>query len=475
MLALKEYQKEGIAWLVDKPRALLSDEPGLGKTAQILLAAQIRIGDITRERLKRGILDPRALPLFCVVVPASLREVWKAEAEKWTPIFRVQLFETKKDILRDDTSLAVFSYETFRAFIEKPHRPISILAFDESHKLKDRKAKRTKPILEAASKVARVWFITGTPLPNGIADAWTCFYFITKGAVGKFWEFAQYYGYVRDTNWGRRALGCRADRMDELKEIVMPFMLRRRVSEVLPELPDYEEIVIPLTPCSEAKAILEQAESAREALRKQMDGEELTDEDKEQLISLSALRSELGHWKAKDSLDFIQNFIEQEEPVVIGVHHQSTAQALMKGLKGRLGLINTSIASNKRQQVVDSFQKGDTDALVLSIGTGSLGYTLTRSRIEILVELTYVPTELEQFQKRIRRLGQRQSCLYYFMVYPDSIDSLVYERNIQKARDIRKFYLAYEGKEQETQSDKEIQWDDGHTDGCEDFLVGKDA
>ncbi len=75
--ALYPYQKTGVAWLSGRDRALLADEPGLGKTCQALLAI------------------PKRAPSV-VVCPASVKGVWRAEAAKWRPDLKVEVLRGRK-------------------------------------------------------------------------------------------------------------------------------------------------------------------------------------------------------------------------------------------------------------------------------------------------------------------------------------------------------------------------------------------
>ena len=84
-MKLYDYQEEGVDFLIRHRRAYLADVPGLGKTAQALLAARA-LGSVP-----------------VVIAPASAVPVWWDEAKKWNcPLASVtsytKLARTKPEI-----------------------------------------------------------------------------------------------------------------------------------------------------------------------------------------------------------------------------------------------------------------------------------------------------------------------------------------------------------------------------------------
>ena len=69
---LKNYQLEGVKWLIKKDKAILADDMGLGKTLQVLKSIQILFA---RKEIKKVL----------VVCPVSLIKNWEEEIIKWTP------------------------------------------------------------------------------------------------------------------------------------------------------------------------------------------------------------------------------------------------------------------------------------------------------------------------------------------------------------------------------------------------------
>lgn len=169
------YQREGIAYGLDKKRLIIGDEPGLGKTLQSI-----------------GIVDTADAYPCLVICPSSLKINWKREFEKFTD---------KKALVLDNSTrttwpyllkmgmfhVAVVNYESLRKFFVwdikggksfrlkdvvfcpqiKMFRSIII---DESHRVKDPSAQQA--IFTKGLSVGKEWIIllSGTPVVNRPAD-----------------------------------------------------------------------------------------------------------------------------------------------------------------------------------------------------------------------------------------------------------------------------------------------------------------
>lgn len=255
--ALFDHQKQGLAWLQHLYRsrsvlgvggAVLADDMGLGKTLQ-LLAFMARLVEE----------DPTIDPML-VVAPVALLQNWKQELEQFLEPGALPLLvayggelddlKLPRDAidqrLREESGLVNFlrpnwvggaklvltTYETLRnlEFSFAP-QPWSVMICDEAQKIKNpgamvtRAAKKQK----AAFKIA----CTGTPVENTLADLWCLFDFIQPGLLGALDEFGKRY---------RKPIEARTDeertRVEELRELVRPQILRRTKLQVADGLPE---------------------------------------------------------------------------------------------------------------------------------------------------------------------------------------------------------------------------------------------
>ncbi|MDA8323717.1 MAG: DEAD/DEAH box helicase [Actinomycetota bacterium] len=139
---------------------LLADEPGLGKTAQALLAAQAA----------------NAYPLL-VVVPNVVKTNWAREAARWTPRRPATVVQGDGDTVDGFADIVVLNYELLDRHMgwlgDFGFRGIVV---DEAHFMKNKSSQRSQNVLALSSRVRSrmdrplLMALTGTPLINDIED-----------------------------------------------------------------------------------------------------------------------------------------------------------------------------------------------------------------------------------------------------------------------------------------------------------------
>jgi hypothetical protein len=160
-LQLMRHQGQVVAAAAAGHRSfLLADEPGLGKTAQALLAA--RAAD--------------AYPLL-VVVPNVVKANWAHEAELWTPGHPATVIHGNGDTIDGFADIVVVNYEV----LDRHVGWLGDLGFrgmvvDEAHFIKNKTSQRSQHVLQLADRIRQrtpnplLMALTGTPLINDIED-----------------------------------------------------------------------------------------------------------------------------------------------------------------------------------------------------------------------------------------------------------------------------------------------------------------
>lgn len=432
---LYPFQQKAADWLASKDRAILGSEVGTGKTPVACSAV-------------RGV-SPNAL--IYAVVPSSVKYSWENQVRIWDNPSNINVLEKLSDKIVDDCGWWIMSYNYLTANHEKIPIP-DILILDEAQHLQSHRSKRCRAILyRFARKVRRVWLLTGTPFPNTLINAWTLFAFCLYGKFERYWEFANKYCYVRDTQWGKKASGCRKTMLPELVEKVRPILHRDTVEANLQELPDFQDVKIPLTESVLARAIIDQLEENREEVKAAIE------EGKPVSAKTVSLYRELGLTKIDQAVDFIKDLVDQDLQVVVFAHHVDVVAEIASKLPNAAPILG-STPSHYRQRIITSFQAGKTQCIVASILAAGEGITLTAARIAVFVELAWKGNSLGQAKARLRRIGQKNFCTYYFLQYPDSIDDTIYNSIKAKERSVKNFWDAFEGNALE--EGEEIVWPD---------------
>lgn len=239
------HQLDGIHALVENPTFALFDEMGVGKTKQVIDAAQVLY--------EQGKIDR-----VIVVAPTPVRDVWFDEElgelrkHLWTnQDVRVTLFHAKNRswLFGKETNpwdWVVTNYE----FIRRANRlnellelitDKTLLVLDESSAIKNYRAQQTKAVIRLRKRCARVILLNGTPITlhpgdmfsQGLAmdpsilDCKSYFHFRSKYAVlGGF--------------QGRQIITWR--NIEDIQQRFKPYVLRRLKTDCL-DLPDKLEPV----------------------------------------------------------------------------------------------------------------------------------------------------------------------------------------------------------------------------------------
>ncbi|MEO8262515.1 MAG: SNF2-related protein, partial [Pseudolysinimonas sp.] len=139
---------------------LLADEPGLGKTAQALIAASVT----------------GSYPLL-VVVPNVVKVNWAREVEKWTPQRTATVVHGDGDDIDAFADVVIVNYEVLDRHVAwLSRRGFKGMVVDEAHFIKNKDSQRSKNVLALSRSIraslpnALFIALTGTPLINQIED-----------------------------------------------------------------------------------------------------------------------------------------------------------------------------------------------------------------------------------------------------------------------------------------------------------------
>ena len=226
---LRPYQIDGFRWLQGISRLslgpLLADDMGLGKTVEILAYL---------EEFREKNRDAKVL----LIVPASLLGNWGRECIKFTPDLDFTIRHGKEAKKKDFPFLTIVTYQGASTSAAIQEEKWDIVILDEAQNIKNRNTKQTKVIkaLDRKQSIA----MTGTPIENSLMNLWSIFDFLSPGLLGDEKSFASFTASMAE------------DKMDNLKRVITPFILRRLKSDktIINDLPDKVEntLMVSLTP-----------------------------------------------------------------------------------------------------------------------------------------------------------------------------------------------------------------------------------
>lgn len=427
-LSLYPFQKAGVKYAVKNKRVFIADEMGLGKTVQAIATIQ----------------KLNAYPAI-VVCPASLKYNWEKEWNTWVPNKTVSVWNGTGEV----SDVVIINYDMLKKRIDDlKNINAKSIVFDESHYLKNSKAQRTKLSKDLSKTIEYRFLLTGTPIVNRPVELISQLNILGRlNEFGGFWTFAERYCNLSHNGYGYDLTG--SSNLEELNERLRGVcFIRREKKEVLKELPEKRKVTIPVNISNRKdyenyeQDFIEWIKRRRneatqnKKIMKEFEGTNLTpeqiekrakwiaqtnSEQAEHLFRIETLKQKAAIGKMDESIEWIENFLETGEKLVIFATHKNIIKMIEEkfGCKSITG--ETSIKN--RQKIVEDFQNNpDTKLIVLNIKAGGVGLTLTASSNVLFLEFPWTPGDLEQAIDRCHRIGQKNSVTAWFFVGKDTID-----------------------------------------------------
>ncbi len=425
---LYNYQVDGVEWLNRQTRAILADDMGLGKTIESIMALE----------------NNDAVLVIC---PANVKYNWKGEFAVWRPEYKVTVISGRDNFRFPERGEAVIiNYDILPEWLvpEKKDKkeekyikwaPENMLAAkrttlicDEAHAVRSSKAKRTKQVRQLSYKCKKVWFLTGTPLVNRVNDLLGLLFTLNRfhDTFGTFDNFVKMFN-IKHNGYGHD--WDSAVPSPEVPNILRRVMLRRLREKVLPELPEMQHQTILLDVNSKIKAMLD---VKWEECKDKVCNHKVLPEFKD----FSRIRKEIAEDRIPVMLEIVENFEEQNTPLVVYSAHKGPIAALAE--RDGWETITGETPAKKRQEIIDAFQAGRLKGLGLTIQAGGVGTNLTYAWTALLVDLDWTPGLNEQAVYRLLRIGQKNNVRILHMVSNHPLDIHLHDLLFDKNATIRK-------------------------------------
>lgn len=416
---LFEYQRQGVLFAIQmKGRVLIADEQGLGKTAQSIVA----MANLNPDRI-------------LIIAPSSTLENWRREVMRWIECEPV-VVTTKNVNMARKKSLPIVgdpiiaSYETIKAGLPGHFDGLII---DEAHLIKNKATDRHKSVVALADKAKYVIALTGTPMLSRPKELWG----IARAVLGRR-ACPSYTRYTKRYCRGHRTeLGYwKADGADDLSGLnrfFLSFSIRRTKAQVLDDLPEKINQLVPLRGQfgksrteSIIESLLRRHGTVNQVLIK------LGIEGR-RTLQADAIREYHENADEKAALPEFLQYIEattsqDDQKSLIFCTHHCLIDAMARICDGN-GLphvtISGKVPSNERQGLVDRFNKADgAMAAILSIETASVGLNMQAASRVIFAGLPWSPGVMAQAESRAHRYGQKK-CVNVYSIIATPFDDLL--------------------------------------------------
>ncbi|NOL40742.1 DEAD/DEAH box helicase [Kribbella sandramycini] len=448
---------------------LLADEPGLGKTAQALLAA--RAAD--------------AYPLL-VVVPNVVKTNWAREAQLWTPQKKATVIHGDGDSIDGFADIVVVNYEVLDRHVgwlgELGFRGMVV---DEAHFIKNKKSQRSRNVLELSDRIRSrstrplLMALTGTPLINSIED------------FTAIWQFL---------GWTDQQ-GPRADLMEALEEtelvpadpgfyaaarsaVINMGIVRRRKVDVAADIPARRIADLPVELDGAVGRSIREAErelAARlvaryhtaletrtsgvtvegidhELVRRVAGWERQEMDNKKTGENVFSLVRRIGLAKAGLAADYAAQLAQSVGKVVFFARHieaMDTAEELFAERGIKFSSIRGDQSATKRQKNIDAFVNDpEVSIAVCSLLAAGVGLNLQVASNVVLAELSWTNAEQTQAIDRVHRIGQEEPVTAWRIIAAQTVDTRIADLIDSKAGLAAK---ALDGSDEEVGSSADIQ------------------
>ncbi len=426
---LKPFQRAGVAYLLERRRAFLADEQGLGKTIEALAALQA----------------DDAFPAV-VVCPANLKLNWVREAETWLPGRSVERWSglgvrgraeaapdgAPEPAPRTLADLTIVNFDILAARLpELLAGSPRALVIDEAHLCKNAGAKRTQAAQRLAAAIPRdglVLALSGTPVVNRPAELVSQLRIL--GRLDEFGSGARFSARFKGPDahqrlhWHLRAR-CFA---------------RRLKRDVLPQLPAKTRSVVPIELDNEAEYRLAERDLVAWLRSQPLDLRELDAKvaaalRAERLVRLNALKLLAARGKLTAALAWLHDFRCSDEPLVVFARHREIQRAVLERFPESLHILGEDSQAG-RESALRAFQDGEGDGMIVcSLEVAGQGLTLTRASSVAFLELDWTPARHDQAEDRCHRIGQRDAVNAYYLLAAETVDETI-ARLLERKRSV---------------------------------------
>ncbi|MBD8870679.1 DEAD/DEAH box helicase [Nocardioides donggukensis] len=469
-LELMRHQAQVVAAAAEGHRTfLLADEPGLGKTAQALLAAEAA----------------DAYPLL-VVVPNVVKTNWAREAELWTPGRPATVIHGDGHTIDGFADIVIVNYEVLDRHVgwlgDFGFRGMVV---DEAHFIKNKTSQRSRHALELSdrirSRTARplLMALTGTPLINDIEDFRAIWQFLgwidDKKPLGVLMEALEDIGLTpADPGFYAHARGA----------VINQGIVRRRKVDVAANIPARRVADLPVELDDEAGRSIREAERElarrlvhryRTALETRTSGVVVEGIDHELVRRVATWEREdttttktgenvftmmrhIGQAKAGLAADYAAQLARNVGKVVFFAKHVDVMDVAEETFAKR-GIRYSSIRGDQtpkaREKAIDAFVNDpDVAIVVCSLTAAGVGLNLQVASNMVLAELSWTDAEQTQAIDRIHRIGQEEPVTAWRVIAAQTIDTRIAELIDSKAGLAAR---ALDGSDEEVGSSADVQ------------------
>jgi SNF2 family DNA or RNA helicase len=434
---LRDYQKDGVRWLYTLYKCdlggILADEMGLGKSLQSICF------------IKQVLLEKPSAKIM-IVCPTSLVYNWKKEFDKFANDLKYVVVSDSKSRRRqiindfDDYSIFITSYGLVRNDNDEyENKFFDVCIIDEAQNIKNYQSLMSREVkkIKAHTKIA----LTGTPIENSVLELWSIFDFIMPGYLASIHKFKDSYG-ISDVD------SESLSRLDNLNYLIQPFILRRKKSDVVTDLPDKIENNIYLDlPSKQKKLYLSILKESEREFQNIVSNEGFMNSKLKILQLLMKLRQVCvdphilfdnytgESIKMEKLLETVMGYVADGHKILIFSSFKTVidrVKVMFDDNNISSYTISGSVESKRRMELVDKFNSDSTNCFLITLKSGGTGLNLVGADVVIHLDIWWNPQVENQATDRAHRIGQSKNVSVIKFITRGTIEEKILELQNKK-------------------------------------------
>ena len=458
---LRPYQDVGSKWLwflySYGLSGLLCDDMGLGKTHQamaLLAAAKNSEG----EKKKK----------FFVVCPTSVLYHWEDLLEKFLPGMNVVVFYGTQRTLKSfnyKADILLTSYGTLRSEREELSTiEFDVAILDEIQIAKNAQSQTHKALsmLDAKTKIG----LSGTPIENRLQELKALFDIVLPGYMPTHAQYRELFVNPIEK------LHDQEKRM-LLSRLIHPFVLRRKKSDVLDDLPEkIEEIAYSYLSEEQQKLYMDIVNRSRDALLNDVSNPDKAVPYMHVFALLNSLKQicnhpclinkDLKNYKKYKSgkwdlfIELLEETRGSGQKLVVFSQYLDMMTLIENYLKdNKIGYATIRGSTQDRRKQLQTFKEDpECEVFVASLKAAGTGVDLTAASVVVHYDRWWNPAKENQATDRVHRIGQNRGVQVFKMVNKLTIEEHIHAL-IERKISLTEGVIGYDDQDQIKHLDRE--------------------
>lgn len=450
---LRTYQEVGVRWLwfmyLHGLSGLLCDEMGLGKTHQAMgLIATVRnLGNPTGKIL--------------IVCPTSVIYHWEELLKKFLPNLRVLVFygiTRKLASFEEHADILLTSYGTLRSEKQALSQiEFEVAVLDELQIAKNPQSQTHKALKKIQANMRLG--LTGTPIENRLLELKALFDVILPGYMPLDAQFKELFVNPIEKNQD-------SEKKALLSKLIKPFILRRKKSEVLLELPDKIEEISYCDLSEEQRELYKKTFLLhKEALLKDLENESKPVPYLHVFALLTTLKQicdhpclitkQLDEYKKHKSgkwdlfVELLQEIRDSGQKLVVFSQYLDMLDIMEAYLiEHQIGYASIRGSTRNRKEQLEKFRNDpQCEIFLASLQAVGVGVDLVSASVVIHYDRWWNPARENQATDRVHRIGQNRGVQVFKLVTKGTIEEHIH-RLIEKKLTLMEGVIGFDDQDQ---------------------------